>query len=62
MIYSAAVDGAGADGITASRSRRSVDGHSEGRRLQLRRHIARDSLPRRTVPLCRRRRVHSSQE
>ena len=50
---SAAVDGARADGISARRRDWNVDRNAERRRLQLRRDRARNSLPRRAVPLLR---------
>ena len=56
------MDGAGTDGVSAGGSRRTVDRNSERRRVQLRRHRARDSLPRRAVPLCRGRTDDARQE
>ena len=62
VSFSAAVDGAGVDGVTAVLGRRTVDWNSERRRLQLRHHPPWDSLPRRTVPLRRRRRTNPAKE
>jgi len=59
---SAAVDGSWADGIAAFVGRRTVDGNSERRRVQLRHNPARDSVPRRAVPLWGRRRADPAQE
>ena len=62
LFFSSAMDRARADGGSEGERRRSIDGNTERRCLQLCHHPAWDFLPSRVVPLFQRRWLYPAQE